>query len=80
VTARFAAQKRPPATNLSDEATRELRELVRLRNRWVQELEVQSTHGIVAAAGALGLLACLAGGVLPLRATHIPVAAAFLHE
>ena len=35
--ARFAAQKRPPATRLPDEATRELRELVRLRDRLVQD-------------------------------------------
>ncbi len=35
--ARFAAQKRPPATPLPDEATRELRELVRLRDRLVQD-------------------------------------------
>jgi transposase len=49
VIARFAAQKRPPATNLSDEATRELRELVRLRDRWVQELgdHVRQLHRLV---------------------------------
>jgi transposase len=35
--ARFALQKRPPATTLPDEATRELRELVRLRDRLVQD-------------------------------------------
>src|SRR6185436_4813873 len=35
--ARFAAQKRPAPTRLPDPATRELRELVRLRDRWVQE-------------------------------------------
>ena len=36
--ARFGAQKRPAPTRLPDVATRELRELVRLRDRWVQEL------------------------------------------
>jgi len=36
--ARFAQQKRPVATKLSDEATLELRELVRHRDRLVQQL------------------------------------------
>jgi transposase len=47
--ARFAAQKRPPATSLSEETTRELRELVRLRDRWVQELgdHVRQLHRLV---------------------------------
>lgn len=36
--ARFAQQKRPPATKLPDSATEELRELVRLRDRVVQDL------------------------------------------
>jgi len=36
--ARFAQQKRPPATRLPDTATLELRELVRLRDRLVQDL------------------------------------------
>lgn len=36
--ARFAQQKRPAATPLPDEATLELRELVRLRDRLVQDL------------------------------------------
>lgn len=36
--ARFAQQKRPAATPLTDEATLELRELVRLRDRLVQDL------------------------------------------
>jgi transposase len=36
--AKFAAQKRPAATALPDEATLELRELVRLRDRYVQDL------------------------------------------
>jgi transposase len=35
--ARFAAQKRPPATRLPDPATEELRELVRLRDRLTQD-------------------------------------------
>lgn len=35
--ARFAAQKRPPATRLPDAATEELRELVRHRDRLVQD-------------------------------------------
>lgn len=44
-------------------------------------LEVQPTYGIVAATAVLGLLACVAGGVLPaLRATRIPVAAAIRHD
>lgn len=47
--ARFAAQKRPPATPVSDAATRELRELVRLRDRWVQQLgdHVRQLHRLV---------------------------------
>lgn len=47
--ARFAAQKRPAVTRLSDEATMELRELVRLRERWVQELgdHVRQLHRLV---------------------------------
>jgi transposase len=36
--ARFAQQKRPAVTRLPDEATQELRELVRLRDRVVQDL------------------------------------------
>jgi transposase len=36
--ARFAQQKRPPATRLPDAATLELRELMRLRDRLVQDL------------------------------------------
>lgn len=36
--ARFAAEKRPAVTALPDEATLELRELVRLRDRYVQDL------------------------------------------
>src|SRR6201999_575633 len=36
--ARFAQQKRPVPTRLPDEASRELRELVLLRTRTVQEL------------------------------------------
>jgi transposase len=47
--ARFAAQKRPPVTRVSDAATRELRELVRLRDRWVQQLgdHVRQLHRLV---------------------------------
>lgn len=47
--ARFAAQKRPAVTKLPDEATIELRELVRLRDRWVQELgdHVRQLHRLV---------------------------------
>jgi transposase len=47
--ARFAAQKRPAITKLPDEATIELRELVRLRDRWVQELgdHVRQLHRLV---------------------------------
>ncbi len=36
--ARFAAQKRPAPTPVSDEVTGELRELVRLRTRYVDQL------------------------------------------
>jgi transposase len=36
--AKFAAEKRPPPTALPDEATQELRELMRLRDRYVQDL------------------------------------------
>ena len=36
--ARFAQQKRPAVTPLPDEATLELRELVRLRDRMVQDM------------------------------------------
>jgi transposase len=47
--ARFAAQKRPAVTRLPDAATRELRELVRLRDRWVGELgdHVRQLHRLV---------------------------------
>ena len=47
--ARFAQQKRPAATTLSDEATLELRELVRHRDRLVQELgdHVRQLHRLV---------------------------------
>jgi transposase len=37
--ARFAAQKRPAPTRLPDTATQELRELVRLRDRFVQDFQ-----------------------------------------
>jgi len=49
VIARFAAQKRPAITQLPDEGTIELRELVRLRDRWVQELgdHVRQLHRLV---------------------------------
>lgn len=47
--ARFAAQKRPPATRLPDQATEELRELVRHRDRLVQHLgdRVRQLHRLV---------------------------------
>jgi transposase len=47
--ARFAQQKRPTATPLADEATLEIRELVRHRDRLVQELgdHVRQLHRIV---------------------------------
>jgi transposase len=47
--ARFAAQKKPAVTQLSDDATLELRELVRLRDRWLQELgnHVRQLHRLV---------------------------------
>ena len=47
--ARFAQQKRPAATKLTEEATLELRELVRHRDRLVQELgdHVRQLHRLV---------------------------------
>jgi transposase len=47
--ARFAAQKRPPATRLPDRATEELRELVRYRDRLVQDFgdRVRQLHRLV---------------------------------
>jgi len=47
--ARFAAQKRPAVTRLPDAATEELRELVRLRDRIVQEIgdRVRQLHRLV---------------------------------
>jgi transposase len=47
--ARFAAQKRPPVTPLPDTATEELRELVRLRDRLMQDLgdKVRQLHRVV---------------------------------
>lgn len=47
--ARFAQQKRPAATRLPDSATEELRELVRLRDRVVQDLgdAVRRLHRVV---------------------------------
>lgn len=47
--ARFAAQKRPTPTRLPDSATEELRELVRLRSRFVQDFgdRVRQLHRLV---------------------------------
>jgi transposase len=47
--ARFAAQKRPPATRLPDRATEELRELVRFRDRLVQDFgdRLRQLHRLV---------------------------------
>lgn len=47
--ARFASQKKPAATRLTDEATDELRELVRLRDRVVQDFgdRVRELHRVV---------------------------------
>lgn len=47
--ARFAAQKRPPPTRLPDAATEELRELVRLRERLLQDFgdHVRQLHRLV---------------------------------
>jgi transposase len=47
--ARFAAQKRPPVTRIPEAATQELRELVRLRDRLVQDMgdRVRQLHRIV---------------------------------
>jgi transposase len=47
--ARFAAQKRPAATRLPDTATEELRELVRFRDRLVQDFgdRVRQLHRLV---------------------------------
>jgi transposase len=47
--ARFAAQKRPATTQLPDSATEELRELVRLRDRLIQDFgdRVRQLHRLV---------------------------------
>jgi len=47
--ARFAAQKKPPATQIPAKATQELRELVRHRDRLVQDLgdQVRQLHRLV---------------------------------
>lgn len=47
--ARFAAQKRPPATRLPDSVTEELRELVRLRDRLMQDFgdRLRQLHRLV---------------------------------
>jgi transposase len=47
--ARFAAQKRPPATRLPDRVTEELRELVRFRDRLVQDFgdRVRQLHRLI---------------------------------
>jgi transposase len=47
--ARFAAQKRPPPTQLPDTATEELRELVRLRERLLQDFgdRLRQLHRLV---------------------------------
>jgi transposase len=47
--ARFGAQKRPPVTRLPDAATEELRELVRLRDRLVQDFgdRLRQLHRLV---------------------------------
>ncbi len=47
--ARFAAQKRPEATRLPDSATEELKELVRLRDRLMQDFgdRVRQLHRVV---------------------------------
>jgi transposase len=47
--ARFVVQKRPAPMRLADAATQELRELVRLRERWVEELgtAVRRLHRLV---------------------------------
>lgn len=47
--ARFAQEKRPPPTPVSDEASQELRELVEIRDRMVQDLfdRVRQLHRLV---------------------------------
>lgn len=47
--ANFAAQRKPAPTPIPDEATQDLRELVRLRDRWMQELgdHVRQLHRLV---------------------------------
>ncbi|MGZ3456782.1 MAG: IS110 family RNA-guided transposase, partial [Polyangiales bacterium] len=47
--ARYASQKRPAPTRMPDEATLELRELVRMRDRYVQDLgdRVRQLHRVV---------------------------------
>jgi len=45
------------------------------------QLEMHATYGVIAASTALGLIACLAGGLFPaVRAARIPVATAIRHE
>jgi len=80
--ARFAAQKRPVATRLPDSAMEELRELVRLRDRLVQDFgdRVRQLHRLVALGFpefkryVHGLDSALATAIL----RHYPTAEAFV--
>jgi len=47
--ARFGAQRKPAPTAIPDQVTQDLRELVRLRDRWMQELgdRVRQLHRVV---------------------------------
>lgn len=82
--ARFLQQKRPPATRLADQATEELRELVRHRSRLVQDLgdRVRQLHRLV----DLGfpeftrLVKDLSGALATALLMRCPTAASFASE
>ncbi len=67
--ARFAAQKRPPAAQLSDSATEELRELGRLRERLAEDFASRSGSCIerltLAFRSSPGMYALSRGSSLP---------------
>jgi transposase len=72
--ARFAAQKRPPATPISDSAQDELREMVRLRDRFVQDFtdRVRDLHRLVDL--------CFPEFTRSVRSLDSELASAILHE
>ena len=81
--ARFAAQKRPAPTRLPDAATEELRELVRLRERLVQQLgdHVRQLHRLVDLGFPefTGLVKTLDSELATALLRQFPTAAAFAH-